>query len=85
MALRPAFTCWTAWLPVRAPRELTKSSVWSFSHSCSAPRRARVISSCTDPRRRTTSSAVYSRVMFAQRGSASHSWRISSAVLGALG
>src|SRR6185437_11677574 len=65
----------TAWLPVIAPSARTASSVCSRSHSLVAPRRARVCSSATEPRSLMTSSAVYARLIWAQRGSVSHSCR----------
>src|SRR5690606_17468112 len=57
-----------AWLPVSAPSALTKGSACSDFHSFSAPSRASECSTCTVPRRRTTSSAQYLRVMPFQRG-----------------
>ncbi len=57
MAFRPALTCYMAWLPVSAPSELTKGSVYSDCHRRVAPRRARVCSTWVEPRRRITSSA----------------------------
>src|SRR5919198_518104 len=69
MAWSPAFTICTAWPPVSAPGAVTGSSPWRSSHSRSAPRRAVVCSGTTEPRRRSTSSAVYVRSMPSQRAS----------------
>src|ERR1700744_4489761 len=82
MAFRPARTCWTAMLPVRAPSALTNSRSCSWFHSTSAPRRARVDSSTTLPCRATTSSALYVRLTSFQRGLVSQSCWICSALLG---
>src|SRR5215471_10113962 len=79
MAWRPARTCCTAWLPVTAPSERTKSSSWSSRRSRSAPSRARVCSSCTEPRSRTTSCAEYVRRTERQRELAPHSSLSSAA------
>src|SRR5580692_174808 len=68
MAFSPAFTCWTAWLPVMAPRAGTYESVCRRSQSRSAPCRARVCSMWRDPRRRSTSCTLYGLVIPAQRG-----------------
>src|SRR5215475_10393829 len=70
MALSPALTCCTAWLPVSAPSACTYSSVFSKVQSRSAPRRASVCSSCTEPRSRTTSAAVKVRSVPSHRASA---------------
>ena len=58
MALRPARTIWTAWLPVSAPRACTYSSVCSSSHSRLRRASPGCYSSWYDPRRRSTSAVV---------------------------
>src|SRR6266567_2269804 len=78
MALSPALTCCTAWLPVSAPSAWTYSSLCSRDHSRSAPRRASVFSSCTEPRSRTTSAAVKVRSVPSQRESAAQLCRRSA-------
>src|SRR5580700_8200559 len=72
MAERPAFTCCTAWFPVTAPSACTYDCPCKRVHRRSAPRRASECSTCTEPRRRSTSSAVYGRVTPSQRGSDFH-------------
>src|SRR5690625_2566805 len=62
IALRPALTCCTAWFPVKAPKELMKSSVFNTFQSFLDPRLANVYSILMDPRRRITSSAEYGRL-----------------------
>src|SRR5437899_2834081 len=52
MALRPARTCWMAWLPVSAPSAATNGSSCSSSHSRSAPSSANVCSTSMEPRSR---------------------------------
>src|SRR5581483_6930387 len=79
MALSPARTHCTACAPVMAESAVTGSSPWRSSHSRAAPRLARVCSTVTRPRRRTTSLARYGRVMPCQRRSLAH-WR-SNAVM----
>src|SRR6266487_2993045 len=79
MAFSPARTCCTAWLPVSAPSEATKSSSCRSCQRRWAPSRASVCSSWTLPRNRTTSSAVNVRSVPCQRGSACHCRRSSAA------
>src|ERR1700754_335395 len=80
MACRPAFTCCMAWLPVSAPSAFTQGLSWIERHRRSAPRRASVYSTCTVPRRRITSSAVYGRATLFQRSLFFQSSVICSAV-----
>src|SRR5215218_5280618 len=75
MASSPALTCCTAWLPVKAPRDLTKGRSFIRVQSRSAPIRASVYSILIEPRSRATSSAVYGRSIPSQR-SPSHSLAI---------
>src|SRR5271167_4947755 len=67
MAFRPARTCWTAWLPVSAPRAWTYGSEWSSDQRRWAPFFASVYSICTEPRRRSTSALEYGRWMPSKR------------------
>src|SRR5512133_1850665 len=67
MARRPALAICTACPPVSAPRAATYPPPVSRLQRSSAPRRARLCSTCTEPRSRATSSSLYGRSMPHQR------------------
>src|SRR2546422_10230697 len=81
MAVRPAWPCWIAWFPVNAPSAATGTCERRRDHRRSAPIRASVCSTPTEPRSRTMSSGRYGRAIPAHRSSCLQLASSSSALL----